>query len=64
MDENSCIKNSNDIIPTVVKNVKTAGFVAEAGGRSTEEYKKCQVHNIVFSNQYISPPKVAHKSSK
>ena len=50
MDENSCIKNSNDIIPTVVKNVKTAGFVAEAGGRSSEEYKKCQVHNIVFSN--------------
>ena len=50
MDKNSCIKNSNDIIPTVVKNVKTAGFVAEAGGRSTEEYKKCQVYNITFLN--------------
>ena len=48
MDENSCIKNSNDVIPILVKNVKTVGSVAEAGGRSTEEYKKCQVHNITF----------------
>ena len=46
MDENSCI-NINDVMPTLVRNEKTAGFVAESDGRSTEEYTKCQVHDIV-----------------
>ena len=48
MDENSCIKNINDVMPTLVRNEKIAGLVAESDGRSTEEYKKCQVYNIVL----------------
>ena len=49
MDENSCI-NINDVMPTLVRNEKTAGFVAESDGRSTDEYTKCQVHDIVCLN--------------
>ena len=50
MDENSCI-NINGVMPTLVRNEKTAGFVAESDGRSTEEYTKCQVDNIVCLNR-------------
>ena len=49
MDENSCI-NINEVMPTLVRNENTAGFVAESDGRSTKEYTKCQVHNIVCLN--------------
>ena len=49
MDENSCI-NINDVMPTLVRNEKTAGFVAESDGRSTDEYTKCQVHDIICLN--------------
>ena len=42
MDENSCIATRN-IIPTIVKNDKTAGLIAEADGRISQEYLKCQV---------------------
>ena len=42
MDENSCLPSKN-VIPTVVKNKKTTGLISQAGGRSTEEYLKCQV---------------------
>ena len=34
---------TRNIIPTIVKNDKTAGLIAEADGRISQEYLKCQV---------------------
>ena len=43
MDEESFISNTNDIIQHMFLDTKTAAFLTESAGKSSEEYSNCQV---------------------
>ena len=47
MDEHSFISDPNGIIQHMLLDTKTAAFMTESAGKSTEEYSNCQV--FVFS---------------
>ena len=43
MDEESFISDTNDIIQHMFLDAKTAAFLTESAGKSSEEYSNCQV---------------------
>ena len=50
MDEKSFVE-LDSVLPAVLSNYKTAGFVYQATGLSSKEYLNCQVGNEIILNK-------------